>query len=257
MCSLYSGSSGNCIYVESGSTSLLVDCGVSGKKIETALNTIGVDVKKINAILLTHEHSDHVCSAGIMHRKTGAPIFANESTLSAVECDLGKVSDGGICTFDGNFVVGDIEITPFAIPHDAASPVGYSFSDGLKKASIATDIGHMTEHVLDNITGSNIVLLEANHDVDMLLSGPYPYELKKRILSDIGHLSNENAGLTCVKLLNNGTTDIILGHLSAHNNHPDLCYVTVRSVLEGEGYKPCDYRITVASREMPGDVHIC
>lgn len=257
MCSLYSGSSGNCIYVESGNTSLLVDCGVSGKKIENALCEIGVDIKKINAILLTHEHSDHICSAGIMHRKTGAAIYGNEATLELSKEFFGKIKDDGIEVFNGSFSVGDIYVTPFSIPHDASNPVGFTFSDGLKKVSVATDIGHMTDEVMENLKGSNIVLLEANHDVDMLLSGPYPYELKKRILSDIGHLSNENAGLTCARLLESGTSDVILGHLSAQNNHPDLCYVTVRSVLEGKGYKPCDYNITVASRVMPGDVHIC
>ena len=257
ICSLYSGSSGNCIFVENGSTRLLVDCGVSGKKIEQALCSIGVDIKTINAILLTHEHSDHTSSVGIVHRKCGADIFANTETLEASVGCFGKVDESSIKAFDGTFCIGDICVTPFSIPHDAANPVGYTFSDGIHKASLATDIGHMTDTVMKNISGSRVVLLEANHDVDMLLSGPYPYELKKRILSDFGHLSNENAGLTCTKLLDSGCEDIILGHLSGHNNHPDLCYVTVRSVLEDKGYKPCDYRISVASREMPGDIHIC
>ena len=135
--------------------------------------------------------------------------------------------------------------------------MGYTFSDGIKKVAVATDIGHMTAEVENSISGCDTVLLESNHDVEMLLSGPYPYPLKKRILSDIGHLSNENAGLACAKLIKSGCNDIILGHLSGQNNHPDLCYVTSRSVLDCEGIKPSDYRLAVASREMPGEVHIC
>ena len=257
MCSLYSGSSGNCIFVESGNTRLLVDCGVSGKKIEQALDSIGVDIKTINALLLTHEHSDHTCSVGIVHRKCGADIFANQETFDAASCSFGRLKEDCVKIFDGSFCVGDICVNPFPIPHDAANPVGYTFSDGVNKLSVATDIGHMTDDIMKCISGSRVVLLEANHDVNMLLSGPYPYDLKKRILSDTGHLSNENAGLTCAKLLECGCDNIILGHLSGQNNHPDLCYVTVRSVLEDSGYKPCDYRMTVASRELPGDVHVC
>ncbi len=257
ICSLYSGSSGNCIFVEGGSTRLLVDCGVSGKRIEQALASINVDIKSIDAILLTHEHSDHICSVGIVHRKTGADIYANNETLDASCPCFGKICEDSVHAFDGSFCVGDILVTPFAIPHDAAKPVGFSFSDGAGKVSVATDIGHITDDIMENISGSDCVLLESNHDVDMLLSGPYPYQLKKRILSDKGHLSNENAGLVCSELIKSGTEDIILGHLSGHNNHPDLCYVTVRSVLEAQGLKPCDYRLAVASREMPGDLHIC
>ena len=257
MCSLFSGSSGNCIFVESGSTRLLVDCGVSGKKIEQALDSIGVDIKTINALLLTHEHSDHTCSVGIVHRKSGADIFSNRETYDAACGGFGKIRDGAVNFFEGGFCVGDICVNPFSIPHDAANPVGYTFSDGVKKVAVATDIGHMTDTVEDNLTGCDTVLLESNHDVEMLLSGPYPYELKKRILSDIGHLSNENAGITCAKLIKHGCRDIILGHLSGHNNHPDLCYVTSRSVLDAEGIKPSDYRLAVASREVPGEVHIC
>lgn len=257
LCSLYSGSSGNCIFVEDGQTRLLVDCGVSGKKIEQALSSQGIDLKSINAVLVTHEHSDHVQSVGIIHRKSGADIYANEGTFRAFEGSIGRYDEASVKIFDGKFNIGDIEITPFSIPHDAADPVGYTFSDGIKKLSVCTDIGYVTEEVSKNVMGSDVILLEANHDVEMLKSGPYPYPLKKRILSDKGHLSNENAGVLCRELIEHGSKDIILGHLSMHNNHPDLAYVTVKSVLEEGGIKVSDCRLSVASREFPGEIHVC
>lgn len=257
LCSLYSGSSGNCIFVEDGQTRLLVDCGVSGKKIEQALSSHGIDLKSINAALVTHEHSDHVQSVGIIHRKSGADIYANEGTFCAFEGSIGRYNEASVKIFDGKFNIGDIEITPFSIPHDAADPVGYTFSDGIKKLSVCTDIGYVTDEISKNVMGSDVVLLEANHDVEMLKSGPYPYPLKKRILSDKGHLSNENAGVLCRELIEHGSKDIILGHLSMHNNHPDLAYVTVKSVLEEGGIKVSDCRLSVASREFPGEIHVC
>ena len=257
LCSLYSGSSGNCILVEDGHTRILVDCGVSGKKIEQALSSYGIDIKSVNAVLVTHEHSDHVQSVGIIHRKSGAEIFANEGTFGAFENTIGRYDESAITIFDGKFVVGDIEVTPFSIPHDAKDPVGYSFSDGIKKVSVCTDIGYVTDEVRKNVLGSEITLIEANHDVEMLKSGPYPYVLKKRILSDKGHLSNENAGMLCKILVENGSRDIILGHLSQHNNHPDLAYVTVKSILQENGIKISDCCLSVASREFPGEMHIC
>ncbi|MDY6314435.1 MAG: MBL fold metallo-hydrolase [Clostridia bacterium] len=257
LCSLYSGSSGNCIFVENGQTRLLVDCGVSGKKIEQALSSHGIDLKSINAVLVTHEHSDHVQSVGIIHRKSGADIYANEGTFRAFESSIGRYNEASVKIFDGKFNIGDIEITPFSIPHDAADPVGYTFSDGIKKLSVCTDIGYVTDELSKNVMGSDVILLEANHDVEMLKSGPYPYPLKKRILSDKGHLSNEKAGVLCRELIKHGSKDIILGHLSMHNNHPDLAYVTVKSVLEEGGIKVSDCRLSVASREFPGEIHVC
>ena len=147
LCSLYSGSSGNCILVEDGHTRILVDCGVSGKKIEQALSSYGIDIKSVNAVLVTHEHSDHVQSVGIVHRKSGAEIFANEGTFGAFENTIGRYDESAITIFDGKFAVGDIEVTPFSIPHDAKDPVGYSFSDGIKKVSVCTDIGLSLIHI--------------------------------------------------------------------------------------------------------------
>lgn len=257
ICPLYSGSGGNCIFVEDGHTRLLVDCGVSGKKIEQALFYHGIEPNTINAVLVTHEHSDHVKSVGIIHRKNGAAIYANHETFGAFENSLGRYKASDIHIFNGKFNVGDIEVTPFSIPHDAADPVGYTFSDGTRKLSVCTDMGYITDEVLNHVSGSSVVLLESNHDVEMLKSGPYPYSLKKRILSDRGHLSNENAGKMCRILVERGTKDIILGHLSQHNNHPALAYITVKSVLEEGGIKMSDCYLSVAPRKEPGEVHVC
>lgn len=257
LCPLYSGSSGNCIFVENGQTRLLVDCGVSGKKIEQALLAHGIAPDSINAVLVTHEHSDHIKSVGIIHRKTGAEIYANLGTFEAFEGSIGKYDESAVHIFEGTFSVGDIEVKPFSVPHDAADPVGYVFSDGVRKASVCTDIGHVTEEISKKVFGSDVVLLEANHDVEMLKAGPYPYSLKERILSNRGHLSNENAGVMCKKLIEHGTKDIILGHLSMQNNNPDLAYLTVKSVLEEGGITLADCRLSVAPREEVGEMHVC
>ncbi len=257
ICSLFSGSSGNCIFVASGQTKLLVDCGVSGKSICNALSSVGEDISEIQGILITHEHSDHIKSVGIIHRKIGAKIYANQKTFDASKDAFGKFDEDCVCIFDGKFSVGDIDVTPFSIPHDAADPVGFCLSDGMHKVSIATDIGYPTETIEENIMGSDICLLESNHDIEMLLSGPYPYPLKKRIMSDFGHLSNDMAGELCCRLAESGTKDIILGHLSDHNNIPDLAYVTAKSKMEEWGLTLGDCRLSVASRTCPGEMHIC
>ena len=256
-CSLYSGSTGNSSLIQTNTTKILVDAGESAKKIADALISLNIEPTQIDGILITHEHSDHVQSVGIIHRKSGADIYANEGTFRAFEGSIGRYDEASVKIFDGKFNIGDIEITPFSIPHDAADPVGYTFSDGIKKLSVCTDIGYVTDEVSKNVMGSDVILLEANHDVEMLKSGPYPYPLKKRILSDKGHLSNENAGVLCRELIEHGSKDIILGHLSMHNNHPDLAYVTVKSVLEEGGIKVSDCRLSVASREFPGEIHVC
>ncbi len=232
MCTLFSGSSGNCVYVSDGETRLLVDCGVSGKRIESGLKNIGVEPGEIHGVLLTHEHSDHIASVGILHRRYGWNLYANNLTWEAAESVVGKIDPSCLHFFCGPFRIGGIEVNPFSIPHDAADPVGYRFSKEGSCVTVATDLGMITPDVEENLLGSEAILLEANHDVEMLKMGPYPYPLKRRILSDSGHLSNENAGKLCVHLAKNGTKNILLGHLSKHNNLPELAYQTVVSVLQ-------------------------
>jgi len=251
-CSLYSGSSGNCIYVGTGNANILIDAGLSGKNIVHALDEIGVSPKKIDALLITHEHSDHIRGAGVLSRMFNIPIYANNSTWEIMQGSIGKVKDENIkiIGIDEYFTVGDIDIKSYSTPHDAVNPVGYCFLNGGRKISIATDIGHVSENVLNNIKGSNLVLLESNHDVEMLKFGPYPYVLKRRILSDIGHLSNEDAGKAVLKFLEGDSMRVILGHLSKQNNYPELAYKTVQCVLEEEGIKiGSDVKLSMAQRE--------
>lgn len=258
-CSIYSGSSGNSLYVASDRTRLLIDAGLSGKKIQEGLKEIGIDPLTIDGILITHEHDDHIKSAGILSRRFNIPIYANTKTWEAMIGSLGSIKEENIKIFDTAtpFEINDIYVLPFSTPHDAADPTGYSFVNGKYKISIATDIGHASENVKKNIKDSDFILLESNHDVEMLKVGPYPYPLKRRVLSDEGHLSNEDAGKTIVEILNSRIKKVMLGHLSGTNNYPELAYRTVLSVLEINGIKDGrDIEIDLAHRDRVGRLQI-
>jgi phosphoribosyl 1,2-cyclic phosphodiesterase len=250
-CSLYSGSSGNCIYVGANRTNILIDAGLSGKSIIGALDEIGISPKDLNAILVTHEHDDHIRGVGILSRRFNIPIFANNNTWMAMKGKVGEVKEENIkfLNSDEPFEIGDIDISPFKTPHDAAESVGFSFQNKGKKVSLATDIGHVNDYIINKIEGSDILLLESNHDVEMLKFGPYLYVLKRRILSDIGHLSNDDAGTAILKLIKDKYMTVILGHLSKQNNYPELAYKTVTTALEENGVNiEKDVAIHMASR---------
>ncbi len=258
-CSLYSGSSGNSLYVGSDRTKILVDSGLSGKKIQEGMKEVGLNPSEINGILITHEHDDHIKSAGIMSRRFNIPIYANTKTWEAMIRSIGDVQKDNIKIFDGYnpFEIGDITVVPFEIPHDAACPCGYSFIHDRNKVSIATDIGYASDTVKENIKDSDFILLESNHDVEMLKVGPYPYPLKLRILSEVGHLSNENCGNMIVDILNSRIKKVMLGHLSKTNNYPELAVRTVLSVLEMNGIKDGrDIDIDIALRDRVGRMQI-
>lgn len=247
--SLISGSSGNATLFSDGSTHLLIDCGMSGKQLFEALAKIGLSPDRLDGILLTHEHIDHVKGAGVIARRHKLPIYATAGTLSAM--NVGPIPDEQIKIIDSahDFEIGTIGIKPFDIPHDAAEPVGYSFYIGGEKFSLATDIGHMHKALIEQIMKSKMVLLESNHDVDMLQYGPYPFPLKQRILSDIGHLSNENAAKTALQLVNSGVEHIMLGHLSEKNNHPEIAMMETYNTLTFAGVKVgSDVTLQVADR---------
>lgn len=233
--SLVSGSSGNSTFLSDGKTNILVDCGMSGKRLQESLAKIDVSAADIDALLITHEHIDHVKGAGVISRKFDIPIYATVGTHNSMS--VGKVSDKNICIVekDKPFEIGSIGVNAFAIPHDAQDPVGYSFFADGEKVSVATDIGYMSDEILREISGSSAVLLESNHDVQMLEFGSYPYELKKRILGRYGHLSNDAAGETAVKLVREGAKKILLGHLSDENNTPDIAFKTVENILKSAG----------------------
>lgn len=247
--SLVSGSSGNCTLISDGKTTLLADCGLSCKALEQALSQVGINPCDISGLLITHEHSDHIKGAGVVSRKYNLPIFA---TVKTHECmDIGRIDENNIkyISPDIDFEIGSIGVKPFSIPHDAANPVGYNFFFGEKKLSLATDIGKMNDYIFEHLKGSIAVLLESNHDINMLKFGRYPQVLKKRILGDSGHLSNEAAAQTVLELVKCGTRHIMLGHLSNENNTPRLAYTETVNLLSKNGVDlKKDAAITVASR---------
>lgn len=254
LCSIASGSSGNCIYVGSERASVLVDVGISGKRVEAGLNSIDRTTKEMDGILITHEHSDHIKGLGVLARKYGLPIYATAGTIEAIErMDLGKMPEGLFREIrpDEPFYIGDMQILPFTISHDAAQPVGFRLECGQKAVGIATDLGQYSEYTVARLQKLNALLLEANHDVRMLQVGSYPYHLKRRILSERGHLSNENAGRLLCRLLHDDLKAVFLGHLSKENNYDKLAYETVCGEVDSgdNPYKSRDFYIQVASRE--------
>ena len=248
-CSLYSGSSGNSLFVETQNTKLLIDAGVSSKKIETALNDINIDPSTLDGILVTHEHIDHVQGLGTLSKKFDLPVFVNQETLDAMPKQKDKISENNIKTFkiSDKFDIGDLEIKPFSIPHDAANPCGFNIWKNNKKISIATDIGHMTNPILKSLEESLFIMLEANYDPEVLRCSPYPFTLKSRIAGPTGHLPNEMAGKTISHLLKSGLKNAMLGHLSKQSNFPELAYKTVVDELISNNYNEDCISLSVAS----------
>ncbi len=259
-CSIASGSSGNCIYAGSDHGTILVDVGISGKKVEAGLNLMGMTTKDVDAILLTHEHSDHIKGLGVIARKYGIPIYGTRGTLKSIQenTGLGKIDPSLYQEIraDERFWIEDLEILPFPISHDAAEPVAYRIEHGKKAVAVVTDLGIYSEDTVSHLKNLDAVLLEANHDIRMLQVGSYPYYLKQRILGKKGHLSNENAGRLLCEILHDRLKTILLGHLSKENNYEELAYQTVcAEVTMGDNpYKAGDFEIAVAKREVPSAV---
>ena len=237
---LISGSRGNSLYIGAGDTHVLVDAGASMAKLLEQMRAANVDPRDLDLILITHEHADHIQGAGILSRKFNLPICATEGTWQSMDQKIGKIAPENrrILHAGQDFYIGQMNIMPFSIPHDANDPVGYSFRLGGLKCAVATDLGCIKSDWLDEVAGCDVLLLESNHDVDMLHAGPYPYALKKRILGKRGHLSNDDCGKAVVELAKRGVGHIILGHLSGENNHPDLAMLTVEMALRAEGIEP-------------------
>ncbi|ERI95200.1 metallo-beta-lactamase domain protein [Clostridiales bacterium oral taxon 876 str. F0540] len=244
------------MFVSSGNANILIDAGMAGKSIEKALSDIGQNPAKLDGIFVTHEHSDHVKGVGVLSRKYNVPVYANELTWKAMQSIIGNVKEHNIRFInEGHVTIKDLDILSYKIPHDAVAPQGYAIYNGNKKVSIATDLGHYSEEVRKNIEDADVVLLESNHDVEMLKFGPYPYTLKRRVLSDVGHLSNEDCGKAIANLID-GTRRkrVILGHLSETNNYPELAYQTVVNILkENKIDLTKDVGLTVARRDMPSN----
>lgn len=253
--SIASGSSGNCTYIGSEKTHILVDAGISNKRIEQGLNEIGVKGSELDGILITHEHSDHIRGLGILARKYKIPIYGTRETLEEIgkKKSLGEYPKELLEEIlpDRGFEVGDLELLPFSIDHDAANPVAYRIRHGHRNVAVATDMGHYDSYIINHLQGLDALLIESNHDVNMLQAGPYPYYLKRRILGDHGHLSNENAGRLLNHLLHDRLKHILLGHLSKENNYEALAYETVKlEIDEGDTpYHASDFSISVARRD--------
>jgi phosphoribosyl 1,2-cyclic phosphodiesterase len=228
--------------------------GISCKKTVAGLNQLGVDGKDLDGILITHEHADHINGLGVMCRKFGIPIYATKGTIEAIKqvSSLGAIDEGlfNEIKADEKFVLKDIIVNPMKISHDAAQPVAYRFKQGDKHMAVATDLGTYDEYTIDCLQGMDALLLEANHDINMLQVGPYPYYLKQRILGNKGHLSNELSGRLLSRLLNDNLKTVFLGHLSKENNLAELAYETVRLEISmaDNPYKPDDFPIYVANR---------
>ena len=256
--SIASGSSGNCIYIGSDETCVLIDAGISCKRITDALRQIGRTPRDLTAILVTHEHSDHISGLGVLSRKAHIPIYATAATIRQIQRyqPLGKVDEDLFHAIDADlpFTVGDLQIEAFHISHDAADPVAYRVESGGRSAAVATDMGCFSRYTLAHLRGLDTVLVESNHDENMLQVGPYPYPLKRRILSEKGHLSNVSAGMLLSQILHDNMKKAYLGHLSKTNNYDELAYATVMSELaldEQCPYKEGDIPVEVASRDHP------
>jgi phosphoribosyl 1,2-cyclic phosphodiesterase len=256
---LSSGSTGNATVVQNESATVLVDVGMSAKRMDELFKEREVDPTSIDAIVITHEHSDHIKGLGALARKYDLPVYANEATWGALDKHIGKIADEKKVVMQTGEArdFGTLRVESYGISHDAAEPVGYCFYDGEEKLSLATDLGYMSDKVRDAISDSNVLVLESNHDVEMLRMGRYPWNIKRRILSDVGHLSNEASGEALSQLMTGNTKRTYLAHLSREHNMMDLAKMTVRDAMESRGcfyrdheFKLCD---TYYDRPTPWD----
>ncbi len=246
--SLISGSNGNCSLFSSDGTNILIDCGMSGRQLEAQLKKLDLAGNDISAILVTHEHLDHIKGIGVVSRRYDIPVFATEQTH--IEMAALGISDKNrrIISPDRLFDIDKVTVDAFSIPHDAADPVGYRLYEGNEKYAVATDIGTMTNELFDSLSGSRALILEANHDVEMLINGCYPEHLKQRILGTFGHMSNDLSAKTVVALANRGTKQVMLAHLSEENNKPKIAFDTVSTALKDAGADKGDIELIVAKR---------
>ncbi len=260
LCPLFSGSSGNCIYIEfSENYAVLVDAGKSNKQLENSFKTNNINPNNIKAIFITHEHSDHVAGLRVFIKNHDVKIYGSEGTLLALQ-------EKGIISKKDNFEVlkkneknlDFFSVKPFSISHDCREGFGYSFVSGNgEKISVCTDLGYVSDEIKNDLKGSNTIVLESNHDTMMLQNGPYPYYLKRRILSEVGHLSNDSCGELLPYLVKNGTKNIVLSHLSAHNNLPDLAVQTSLNYLIRESMTPnVDFCLNVAPKENNKNIFV-
>lgn len=231
---LASGSSGNCTYVESANCKIMIDAGLSGKRIEALFAQIDRQVMDIDAILVTHEHKDHIHGVGVLSRKYNIPIYANAKTWSAMENMIGKIDPDNRRYIEPDTLVsiGDIDVLTYNVSHDAIQPQFYAFQKGKKQFAMLTDTGYVSDRLRSQLKNASAYLIESNHEIELLRYGKYPWSVKQRILGDRGHLSNEDGALAMVDLIGNNTKDIYLGHLSRDNNTKELAMTSMEDVLK-------------------------
>ena len=234
---LASGSTGNAIFVESGEHSFLVDAGLSGKQMEGLFQGIERKMSDLTGILVTHEHSDHIKGVGIVARKYKLPIYANEKTWKAMDPLIGEIPVEQKFHFDMETVktFGNVSIESFGVSHDAAEPMFYVFHEGEKKLVLITDTGYVSDRMKGIISNADSYVFESNHDVQMLRMGKYPWNIKRRILSDVGHVCNEDAAIAMSEVIGDRTKHIYLAHLSLDNNMKDRARMSVGQTLESRG----------------------
>lgn len=251
VCQLFSGSSGNSIFISSKGHNFLVDIGVSAKKCETALNNIGVDPDSIEAIFVTHEHSDHSSGIRVFSTRHKVPVFASKLCIEEMMTSS-VINEKVVCnTLDYHTEIGGANISAFHQSHDSVDCLGYRFDlpDG-RSISVCTDTGYITDHAKEILPGTDLIFIESNHETSMVETGPYPYPLKKRILGPDGHLSNFSCSQYIKELAQSGTTRFVLSHLSRENNMPHIARQTAVAALSEIGMKPdCDFRLYVSPPE--------
>lgn len=264
-CSLYSGSSGNCYYINIDGNRILLDAGKSLKKIREALEGLDENIENIDAILITHEHSDHIQGLKMLCKKHDINIYMTDKTKSEIQCLVDTINEENIVTFKAGdkFDIGCANIKSVKISHDAIDPVMYTFKDkNDNKIAVFTDVGEITDTILENIKGSKLAVIEANYEENLLRLSRYPSYLKKRIMGKYGHLSNEEAGFLAKELVKNGTKKILLGHLSRENNTEIIAYQTIQNelnFLKEELEEEIDFNlieVQVLGREETGQLHI-
>ena len=262
-CSLASGSSGNCYLIKSDNTNLLLDAGISCKAIQAGLESLGISLKDIDGIFITHDHIDHIKGIKTLLKKTSCPLYASRGTLEALVEKISPLPYERLIEVetDEEITVGDIKATPFDLSHDTEEPKTFAFTKDEVKVCVVTDTGYVSDGIFDNIKDADILALESNHERNILLYGSYPYSLKLRILSDVGHLSNESCAHCLTEVLryrrirkrfseDSGALKVFLAHLSKENNTPEQALITVKNALEEEGFiVGRDLELKVLSRD--------
>ncbi len=235
---LASGSSGNAIFVESEKRRILIDAGLSGKQLEQRLRLIGMDPSTISAILISHEHIDHVKGLGVFSRRYQIPVYLNEATFQSLPKNVGEIPPSLIHLIEtgSSLELDDLYIDCFPISHDAADPMAFTVTHQEERLAVVTDLGYVNQKIIDRVAGADAFIWESNHDIEMLRMGTYPWNVKRRILSDIGHLSNQDAGEALAACLQGDGQQVFLAHLSRDNNLTELAHLTVKNILEEAGF---------------------